>query len=185
MKCIIGLGNIGAQYEKTRHNVGFMAVDAFAEREALTWTMKSKLHAEIALGNDIILVKPTTLMNRSGNAVQAIKLFYKIYNSDILVICDDIDRNFGELRIRQSGGDGGHNGLKDLIGHIGEDFWRLRIGVANEHRVKIDAADFVLDNFSKAELEKLNSIGLSETTKAVESFINDNFEAHSWTFTSL
>jgi PTH1 family peptidyl-tRNA hydrolase len=178
MKCIIGLGNIGQQYEKTRHNVGFMAVDAFAEREALTWTAKSKLNAEIALDNDTLLVKPTTFMNLSGNAVQAIKQFYKIDNSDILVICDDIDRNFGELRIRQSGGDGGHNGLKDLIAHIGEDFWRLRIGVANEYRGINDAADFVLSNFTKDELATISS----STTRyflILDSFIDGSIESHS------
>ncbi len=185
MKCIIGLGNIGQQYEKTRHNVGFMVVDAFAQQEHLSWKTKSKLHADISLGDDIILVKPTTLMNRSGSAIQAIKQFYKIDNDDILVICDDIDRNFGELRIRQSGGDGGHNGLKDLIAHIGEDFWRLRIGVANEYRAINDAADFVLSRFSSSELTTLQTHGLPETSDAIASFFEGSTEPHSWTFISL
>lgn len=181
MKCIVGLGNVGSEYEKTRHNVGFMAVDAYAVRENLSWTTKSKLRAEIALGEDIILVKPTTLMNRSGSAVQAIKQFYKIDNSDILVICDDIDRNFGELRIRQGGGDGGHNGLKDLITHIGEDFWRLRIGVANEHRELNDAADFVLSRFSSGELNKIN-VNLVRLTDLINEFIDGQIVVKSLTF---
>lgn len=178
MKCIVGLGNIGQQYEKTRHNVGFMVVDAYAQQEHLSWKTKSKLHADISLGDDIILVKPTTLMNRSGSAIQAIKQFYKIDNDDILVICDDIDRNFGELRIRQSGGDGGHNGLKDLIAHIGEDFWRLRIGVANEHRQLNDAADFVLSNFTKDELATISS-SITRYFLILDSFIDGSIESHS------
>ncbi len=185
MKCIVGLGNVGQEYEKTRHNVGFMAVDAFATQEDLNWATKSKLHADIAQGDGLLLVKPTTLMNRSGNAVQAIKQFYKIENNDILVICDDIDRNFGELRIRQGGGDGGHNGLKDLIAHIGEDFWRLRIGVTNEHRDLNDTADFVLSRFSASELDSLHADGIPEITKKISLFIDGSIEPHSWTFISL
>ena len=178
MKCIVGLGNVGQEYEKTRHNVGFMAVDAFATQEDLNWATKSKLHADIAQGDGLLLVKPTTLMNRSGNAVQAIKQFYKIENNDILVICDDIDRNFGELRIRQGGGDGGHKGLKDLIAHIGEDFWRLRIGVANEHRQLNDAADFVLSNFTKDELATISS-SITRYFLILDSFIDGSIESHS------
>lgn len=178
MKCIVGLGNVGQEYEKTRHNVGFMAVDAFATQEDLNWAIKSKLHADIAQGDGLLLVKPTTLMNRSGNAVQAIKQFYKIENNDILVICDDIDRNFGELRIRQGGGDGGHKGLKDLIAHIGEDFWRLRIGVANEHRQLNDAADFVLSNFTKDELATISS-SITRYFLILDSFIDGSIESHS------
>lgn len=165
VKLIVGLGNIGPEYEKTRHNAGFIAVNNFAVRHGLQWQEKSKFRAAIAEGGvedqKIILAKPTTYMNLSGEALRAIKDFYKITNDDILVIHDELALPFGTVRTRIGGNDAGNNGIKSVIGHIGPDFARIRIGIENDKRPLLEAADFVLSRFTaeeQASLEKLYKI---------------------------
>lgn len=164
VRLIVGLGNIGKEYDGTRHNIGFEAVDAYQKQHKFPkWQEKSKFKAIISEsfqnGQKVILAKPTTFMNLSGEAVKAIKDFYKIENSDILIIQDEIDLPFGEIKSKQGGGSAGHNGLKSLISQIGEDFKRLRIGIRNDALLqKMEAADFVLAKFTAAEKKKLPAI---------------------------
>jgi PTH1 family peptidyl-tRNA hydrolase len=173
MKLIIGLGNPGEKYAKTRHNAGFMVVDSFAEAHGLTWKEKSKHSAMIAEGDGFVLAKPQTFMNDSGRAVAALKQFYK--TDEILVIADDIDRDFGSIRTRQGGGHGGNNGLDSIISAIGDDFARIRIAAKNEFRAPDNAAKFVLSNFTAEESKKLAKV-IDLAKIEIEKFLNDEFE---------
>lgn len=156
MKLILGQGNPGKSYTKTRHNLGFMTLDYLAEKFAGSWQTKPKWQAEIAeinlCGETVLLVKPTCFYNLTGQVLRQIGDFYKLdFASDILVICDDLALDFGNLRVRQQGSDGGNNGLKSIIAHIGPDFWRLRIGTKNPLATQIDSADFVLSKLTADE----------------------------------
>lgn len=137
MKLIVGLGNPGGEYEHTRHNMGFDVIDELARRWNVTqWKtdLKAKIGMVIFHGEKILLVKPLTYMNSSGEAVGAIANYYKIDISDIYVICDDLDLPPGKIRIRKKGSAGGHNGLKSVIAHLNtEEFQRFRIGVGHPH----------------------------------------------------
>lgn len=160
---VVGLGNIGDEYANTRHNIGFAALDKFAANNNFPgWINKKDLKAEISMTNlgdkRVILCKPTTLMNNSGEAVQAVQHFYKVPNAQTLAVYDELAINFGQLRTRVGGSDAGHNGVKSLISHIGEDFGRLRIGVGSEISQKANAADFVLGKFTKEEQSNLPTI---------------------------
>lgn len=162
-KLIIGLGNIGKQYEDTRHNSGFMTVDAFAKTNDFpAWQEKNKFKAfiteDFVAGKKVILAKPTTFYNLSGACVQALKDFYKLSNKDIVVIHDELDLPFGTVKEKQGGGSAGSNGLKSIISHIGEDFKRIRIGISNETLEQFDPADFVLSKFSAAEKKQLDEV---------------------------
>lgn len=157
---IVGLGNIGKQYDGTRHNIGFDCLDNFAEQHSFpAWIEKKDLRCHFTkqvIGNtQVILIKPTTFMNESGQAVMNTQHFFKVASSDTVVVHDDLDITFGQIRARQGGGSAGNNGIKSLIQHIGEDFGRVRIGVGNDLQTKMDAADFVLAKFSKDERAKL------------------------------
>lgn len=161
MKLIIGLGNYEDKYLFTRHNAGFMAVDFFAQEHNVTFKTEQKFKSLIAkfkLNNeDIIIIKPLTFMNLSGEAVIAVMNFYKIDVKDILVIYDDISLDLGILRFRSSGSDGGHNGIKSIIKHVGsKNFDRLKIGIGPQPN--IPSENYVLQNFSKEELETLKPI---------------------------
>jgi PTH1 family peptidyl-tRNA hydrolase len=157
---VIGLGNAGAEYDGTRHNIGFAALDDFAGRNDFpAWINKKDLKCHLTMQSmgqsRVILIKPTTFMNNSGEAVQAVQHFYKIDNGSTLAVYDELALPFGQLRSRGGGSDAGHNGVKSLIAHIGEDFLRLRIGVANEFSAKADASDFVLGKFTTDEKVQL------------------------------
>jgi len=165
IKLIVGLGNVGDQYSLTRHNAGFMAVDAFASSEDFNdWVhkkdLKSLLCAKIIDGKKVILCKPTTFMNLSGEAVRSVQNFYKISDHDTLVIYDELDIDFGTLRTCRGGSSAGHNGIKSLIQHTDNDWWRVRIGVGPKQPKEIDSADFVLQTFKKTELEQMKQITL-------------------------
>jgi PTH1 family peptidyl-tRNA hydrolase len=160
---IIGLGNIGKEFESTRHNSGFMTVDAYAKENSFpAWQEKPKFKAFISedfvAGKKIVLAKPTTLYNLSGESVRALKDFYKLSNKDIIVVHDELDLPFGTVKEKQGGGSAGSNGLKSIITHIGEDFKRIRIGIKNDLLERIDAADFVLAKFSSTEKKQLDDI---------------------------
>ena len=135
LKLIVGLGNPGAEYARTRHNAGFWFVDALARRHGGTFKAESRHQGELArvriAGEDIWLLKPMTFMNRSGAAVQSMLSFYKLDTASILIGHDEIDLPVGVLRLKEGGGHGGHNGLRDLIANIGDGFWRLRFGVGH------------------------------------------------------
>jgi peptidyl-tRNA hydrolase, PTH1 family len=171
-RLIVGLGNIGKKYELTRHNVGFLCVDSLASAYEATWKEKPALKsyiAEIQVGDKkVILIKPTTLMNLSGESVAAVKKFYKLKNRDILVIHDELALPFGSLRLRLGGSSAGHNGIKSVSAAVGEDYGRLRVGISNDHSAKDDAAAFVLKTFSKEEQSHFKAL-----SKEVISLINE------------
>lgn len=168
---IAGLGNPGTQYEDTRHNCGYMAAETLAEdfnTEIKRLKFKS-LTAELQLsGKRCLLMKPTTFMNNSGDAVEEAAGFYKIPPERIIVIYDDISLDVGRLRIRAKGSDGGHNGMKSIILRLNSDgFPRIRIGVGQKPHPDYDLADWVLSRFTKAEGEKLEP-ALKNAAKAAE-----------------
>jgi PTH1 family peptidyl-tRNA hydrolase len=153
---IIGLGNPGKGYTGTRHNIGFEILDEFAAKNDFPgWLAKKDLKAEITsanLGeNRVILCKPTAFMNNSGEAAQAVQRFFRVYNQSTLAVYDELAIPFGSLRTRLGGSDAGHNGVKSLIQHLGDDFGRLRVGIGSETAKKAEAADFVLGKFDKSE----------------------------------
>lgn len=157
MKLIVGLGNFEDKYLFTRHNAGFMAVDFFVQANSQSFKQEKKLKSMIAKFGDVLVIKPLTYMNLSGEAVRAVMDFYKIEVKDILVIFDDISLDLGKVRFRASGSDGGHNGIKSIIQHIGaKDFDRLKIGIGPQPNIPSEA--FVLQNFTKDELDKLKEI---------------------------
>ncbi|MDR0296782.1 MAG: aminoacyl-tRNA hydrolase [Rickettsia sp.] len=151
---VVGLGNTGKEYQNTRHNVGFLAVDYLSEYYKISWNTKSKFHAELAQGvidgHKLLLAKPLTYMNLSGRAVQAICSYYNIKTPNIFVIHDDIDLPIGRIKYKLAGSSGGHNGLKSLDQHVGNDYHRIRIGVGRPATYD-DVSDYVLSAFSKEE----------------------------------
>lgn len=151
---IVGLGNPGKNYDMTRHNIGFMCLDEFAARNNFDpWMDKKDLKCQMtqATMNEtrVILCKPQTFMNDSGEAVQALAHFYKIPVESIIVVHDEIDIDFGQLRMRKGGSSAGHNGIKSVTKHLGsEDYGRVRVGIGPKKPAKMDSADFVLQKFS-------------------------------------
>jgi peptidyl-tRNA hydrolase, PTH1 family len=154
LKLVVGLGNPGAEYAHTRHNAGFWLVDELARRHGGAFRHESKHQAELARvrmnGDEVWLAKPMTFMNRSGGPVSSILNFYKIAPGQMLVAHDEIDLPSGTIRLKEGGGHGGHNGLRDLIAAQGDGFWRLRIGVGHPG-TKDDVVDHVLDRASRHE----------------------------------
>jgi PTH1 family peptidyl-tRNA hydrolase len=172
---IVGLGNPGKKYGGTRHNIGYATLDHFSQANDFpAWTNKKDLKAELSVNNlgsnRVLLAKPTTFMNLSGEAVNAIQQFYKVPNSQTLVVYDELEIPFGQIRTRVGGSDAGHNGVKSLIQHIGQDFSRLRLGIGNEQAQKVDAADFVLKKFSKEEQGHLPML-LQECSSIITEFV--------------
>lgn len=171
MKLVVGFGNPESKYNFTRHNTGFLVLDFYAKVKNLTWSETPKFNALWLKSGDAIFIKPETYYNNVGESIQAFVNFYKIPNSDILVVCDDFNLDFGKMRLRQSGSAGGNNGLKSTIAHLNtEDFARLRLGTDNASRVgsnlntgeptdhKISDIDFVLSKFTPEEKAKLPEI---------------------------
>jgi peptidyl-tRNA hydrolase, PTH1 family len=172
---IIGLGNPGKEFIDTRHNIGFKVLDEFAKQNDFPgWVAKKDLKAEVTIQNlgenRVVLCKPATFMNNSGEAAQAVQRFYRVYNESTLAIYDELAIAFGSLRTRRGGSDAGHNGVKSLIQHIGDDFNRLRIGVGSDISPRADAAQFVLGKFTKTEQATLTLI-IRETNALITEFI--------------
>lgn len=175
MFLIVGLGNPGKEYEKTRHNAGFMAIDKLAEDNCAS-SFKKKfqgLYTECEIAREkVILLKPQTYMNLSGNSVAEATKFFKINKDNVIVIHDEIDLEFGREKVKKGGGNAGHNGLKSIDAAIGNDFIRIRIGVGRPS-TKNEVSDYVLGNFSKAEKEQLDDI-MDKIAKIVEEIIDEN-----------
>jgi PTH1 family peptidyl-tRNA hydrolase len=157
---IVGLGNPGKKYESTRHNLGFMVADKLADQnQSPTFNLNKDFKSEISeamLGsNKVIIAKPQTFMNESGQAVKAITSFYKIPSKNIVVVYDELSIPYGQIRMRVGGQAAGHNGIKSIISHIGPDFGRVRIGIKNSLLDSLDASDFVLKPFTKDEKSQL------------------------------
>lgn len=162
------------KYNWTRHNTGFLALDFFFKLNHLDWGAKPRYGAIFGRTGDILFIKPQDYYNLSGEAVRKFMKFYKIPTSDILVICDDFNLEFGTLRYRQRGSAGGNNGLKSIIAEIGtEDFPRIRVGTGNnELRRRIGDVDFVLSKFTPEEKEKLPEI-LKNISNKIDEIISE------------
>lgn len=175
MKLILAQGNPGTDYAKTRHNVGFLAVDDYSARYSTIFQTKSKFLADIAeltVGAEkILLVKPTTFYNETGRAARTIADFYKVTPQDILVLHDDLALPFGTIRTREKGSDAGNNGIKSLNAHLGEEYARIRVGVWNERADRMDAADFVLGKFNSDEMKRLEKDILPKVGELIDDFI--------------
>jgi len=181
MKLIVGLGNPGKKYEKTRHNVGFLVINELQKQLASfgvnPWELSKKFNAMVCgcsiKGEKVILIKPLTFMNRSGEAVQNVGHFYKLAPRDVIVVHDDKDILLGELKIQENRGPAGHNGIKSIIEYIGtQDFTRVRIGIASENKNKMkDIPKFVLDKFGILEKKKLN-LSIEEAVEKIMGIIN-------------
>ena len=172
---LVGLGNPGKGYENTRHNVGFRALEQLASEKGWTFREAKRLQGALAEGviegKKVFLLLPETYMNSSGEAVRACVSYYDIPLSQVCVVCDDIHLSFGRLRVKASGGSGGHNGLKSLSSHLGEeDYPRLRIGIGGKGDREL--SDFVLSSFTKEEKEQLPHI-LPKAAKALELFVTE------------
>lgn len=177
---VVGLGNPGLQYEKTRHNVGFMSADLLMKKAGGEFT-KHKMdshYGECEIGKKRILVmKPQTFMNNSGTAVSAVSKFYKIPTDKIIIISDDISLDVGKIRIRRKGSHGGHNGLKDIFQLMGTDnIMRVKIGVGAKPHPDYDLADWVLGKFPKEDEENLNT-ALENSVKAIEEIIKRGIDS--------
>ena len=168
---IVGLGNPGAQYEPTRHNAGFWCLDQLARQANNSFRLETKFHGEVAKGNlggaQVWLLKPTTFMNRSGQAVGALANYYKIDTVSILVAHDELDVPPGQLRLKQGGGHAGHNGLRDIIAHCGKDFHRLRIGIGRPQQSGRPVADYVLGNPGKQERDQIDD-AVDDAARSIE-----------------
>lgn len=176
MKLIIGLGNFEEKYLFTRHNAGFMMVDFFVRLHNQFFKQEKKLKSMVTKfkfnDEDILVIKPLTYMNLSGEAVISVMNFYKIDIKDILVIYDDISIDLGTVRFRSSGSDGGHNGVKSVIKYLGtKDFSRLKIGIGPQPNIPSES--YVLQNFSNGELEKLKEI---LKMPLIEDYLKDGIE---------
>ena len=159
LRLIVGLGNPGADYVDTRHNAGFWLIDEIAAEQRLSFRFEKRFNADEckfkAHGHDVFLLKPQTFMNRSGQAVAALARYYKIAPEEILVIHDELDLSPGTNRIKQAGGHGGHNGLRDIINHLGNrDFFRIRVGIGHPGDSK-QVVNYVLHKPSVADMNAI------------------------------
>lgn len=180
MKIIFAQGNPGKEYVNTRHNVGFVLLDRLAAAQQGRFVYKSKFHASITeltiQGEKVLLVKPTTFYNETGQAARLLVDFYKLDPAaDFLVIHDDLALPFGVIRTRKKGSDAGNNGIKSLTAHIGPMYKRIRIGIYNDQRDRVPDADFVLSSFTADEKDSLPAI-YSQAEYFIDGFIKNNFE---------
>ncbi|MBQ3470374.1 aminoacyl-tRNA hydrolase [Candidatus Saccharibacteria bacterium] len=173
MKLVVGLGNPGGRYNFTRHNSGFLALDFYFKVRGISWEAKSKFGAIYARVGDVFFVKPQDFYNDSGRAVSEFMRYYKIPISDILVICDNFDLEFGKIRFRSSGLAGGNNGLKSIDAHLSSsEYPRIRIGTGNDElRRKLGDVEFVLSRFTSEEKERLPKI-LNEVSEKIDELLS-------------
>jgi len=176
MKCIVGLGNIGKRFELTRHNIGFEVVDDILERHQFTLDkqkFKGAYTIERLNGEKVLFIEPMTMMNLSGQAVAPLMDYYNVDVEDLIVLYDDLDLEQGQVRLRQKGSAGGHNGMKSIIKMLGTDqFKRIRIGVGRPTN-GMSVPDYVLQKFSKEEMIIMEKV-IEHSARAVESFIESS-----------
>lgn len=177
MKLIVGLGNPGKQYENTRHNIGFQVIDELCKQLHVSLDkekFKSLYCVEQIKGEKVILLKPLTYMNLSGEAVQAIMNYYQIDIDDLLVIYDDLDLPVGKIRLRQKGSAGGHNGMKSIISHLGsQQFNRIRIGI-DHPKSGMSVSNYVLSKFTKDETVEMEHV-VKKCADACEQWLDQPF----------
>ncbi len=161
MHLLVGLGNFGKEYEKTRHNFGFLAIDQIIASHGFV-ALGKKFSSEVFNGEidgkKVIALKPQTYMNNSGVAVLEAAKFYKIAPQNIIVLHDEIDIDFGKIKVKIGGGNAGHNGLKSIDSTIGKEYWRVRLGVGRPQNAEFEIADYVLSKFSTQERKELEEI---------------------------
>ncbi|ASA25032.1 aminoacyl-tRNA hydrolase [Paenibacillus donghaensis] len=178
MKWIVGLGNPGTQYAKTRHNVGFMALDELASRHGISFNQnkcKAIIGEGVIGGVKTVLIKPMTFMNLSGESVRAYMDYYKVALEDMIVVYDDLDTEMGKIRLRYQGSAGGHNGIKSIIQHAGtQSFNRVRMGISRPEPGS-PIVDYVLTSFSKKESDRLKDM-IDHTCDALEFSLQHSFE---------
>jgi PTH1 family peptidyl-tRNA hydrolase len=182
IRLIVGLGNIGPEYERTRHNAGFWFVDAVANKAGVRFGVERKFHGEIARvrGHDseLWLLKPATYMNRSGQAVVALALYYKILPTQMLVVHDELDLPPGTVKLKRGGGHAGHNGLRDIQAKLSTpDFWRLRVGIGHPRTLQLnqEVADFVLHPASRDHQQAIDA-SIDRALEVVPQLVAGQFE---------
>lgn len=182
IRLIVGLGNVGAEYERTRHNAGFWCVDAIAAKAGVRFSSERKFQAEVARirdhGNELWLLKPSTFYNRSGQAVVALALFFKILPTRILVVHDEVDLPPGTVKLKAGGGSAGNNGIKDIQSKLSTpDFWRLRLGIGHPRSLNLqqEVADFVLHPPGR-EHQSLIDAAIDRSLDVVPQLIEGQFE---------
>jgi len=179
MFLILGLGNPGVRYRWTRHNLGFLVIDAFALSEGIRWKKDKRLCALIGEKEEIVICKPLTYVNQSGKALTEVREIYRIEEEDMLVICDDLSLPLGRIRIRRKGGDGGHNGLRSIIASLkSERFARMRIGIKNSTVDSLPSSaipEFVLSKFERDE-RKVVKETIKRAVEAIKVVIEQGIE---------
>jgi len=180
VQLIVGLGNPGPKYEQTRHNVGFVFVDELARSKGATFKLENKFHGDVCklslAGNDVWLLKPNTFMNLSGKSVAALARFYKIAPESILVVHDELDIPPGQLRLKQGGGHGGHNGLRDMIAQLGsKEFTRLRVGIGHPGDSR-DVSNYVLGKASRDEQVEIEA-AVDEALRTLPQILDGEMQA--------
>jgi PTH1 family peptidyl-tRNA hydrolase len=182
IRLIVGLGNVGAEYERTRHNAGFWLVDAIARKAGAHFAEERKFHGEVARirghEGELWLLKPSTYMNRSGQAVVALALYFKILPTQILVAHDELDLPPGAVKLKRGGGHAGHNGLRDIQAKLSTaDFWRLRLGIGHPRSLQLtqEVADFVLHPPSREHQQQIDG-ALDRALDVLPSLVQGQFE---------
>ncbi len=178
MILLVGLGNVGDKYKLTRHNVGFLFIDyiaSFYDFPPFKANFKSLISEKNINSIKVILQKPQTFMNLSGEAVQPLCNYYKIPNDDVIVLQDDIDLSFNDLRYKTNSSDGGQRGIRDIQNKIGRDIHRIKIGIGRPNNLE-DISDYVLSNFNKSEIKNLEKI-LYDFSLELPNLINKDFKA--------
>ncbi len=171
---LVGLGNPGLEYDQTRHNVGFACLDAFvaSSSDMAPWIQKKDLKCLLSVGQmgdtRVLAIKPTSFMNLSGEAVQAVSSFYRVQADKTVVVHDELDITFGQMRMRMGGSAAGHNGVKSVTQHLGEDYGRIRIGIGPKTPEQMDSADYVLQKFNTDELSHM-----TELTREVNAVLSE------------
>src|SRR3989344_4814392 len=159
MKLVVGLGNPGEKYRESRHNLGFMVVDGFAISRGLSWRFSQDWPGYWVKSNDFILLKPSTFMNRSGEAVAKVMDYFRMQSDDVLVVYDDVDLAFSKIRLAFNGLSAGHHGIDSIIENLGMEFGRLRVGIGHPREISKDkvkqVADYVLNDFNQDEKQQL------------------------------
>ena len=181
MFLIAGLGNPGDKYKLTRHNIGFLVIDEITKKLTTSNINNQNFKATVLKAQNTLFVKPQTFMNLSGDAILSIANYYNIPNEKIIIIHDDLDLRFGAIKFKIGGGNGGHNGLRSIDSQIDKDYIRVRIGIGKPFN-KQDVANYVLNNFTKEELNQLNDI-ISHVIDAIELMKKEPLEKIKSTFT--
>lgn len=172
MRLVVGLGNPGKKYEDTKHNIGFMCLDKYAKDHSLEFKMEKKFRGESLKEGNLVLLKPHTFMNLSGESIRLVMDYYNIDVDDVLIIYDDLALPLGKIRLREKGSSGGHNGIKSIVNHIGtQEFQRVRIGI--DSNPLIETKDYVLGKFSKED-QKILEESLQKVSEIIDEFKRNN-----------